>query len=65
MTTLNTSKLKVTLVRGLAGRSDTQRKTLKSLGLKKIGGSRVLPNVNPILGQINKVIQFVKVEPAE
>jgi hypothetical protein len=30
-----------------------------------VRASRVLPNVNPILGQINKVIQFVKVESAE
>lgn len=65
MTSLNTKNLKVTLVKSVAGRSDTQRRTLVSLGLSKIGGSRVLPNVNPILGQINKVIQLVKVEPAD
>lgn len=64
MTSLNTPNIKVTLVRGFSGRSESQRRTLKSLGLKKIGGSKVLPNVNPILGQINKVIQFIKVEPA-
>lgn len=65
MRSIDNAKLKVTLVRSFAGRSETQRRTLRSLGLSKIGSSRVLPNVNPILGQINKVIQFVKVESAE
>ena len=65
MTSLKSKNVKVTLVRSAAGRSETQRRTLASLGLSKIGGNRVLPNVNPILGQINKVIQFVKVEPAD
>ena len=65
MRSIESPKLKVTLVRSFAGKSDTQRKTLVSLGLRRIGSSRVLPNLNPILGQINKVIQFVKVEPAE
>jgi large subunit ribosomal protein L30 len=64
MRSIESQKIKVTLVRGFAGKSDTQRRTLKSLGLSKIGSSKVLPNVNPILGQVNKVIQFVKVEPA-
>lgn len=65
MTSLNTSKIKVTLVKGLSGRTDSQRRTIASLGLTRIGSSRVLPNVNPILGQVNKVIQFIKVEPAQ
>ncbi|RDB36106.1 50S ribosomal protein L30 [Spirobacillus cienkowskii] len=65
MQSINTPKIKVTLLRSFAGRSMSQRKTLVSLGLSRIGSSRVLPNVNPILGQVNKVIQFIKVEPAE
>ncbi|MBM3382296.1 MAG: 50S ribosomal protein L30 [Betaproteobacteria bacterium] len=65
MNSLNTKNIKVTLLRSSAGRSETQKRTLVSLGLKKIGQSRVLPNLNPILGQVNKVIQWVKVEPAE
>jgi large subunit ribosomal protein L30 len=62
---LNSACLKVTLFRSYAGCSETQRRTFRSLGLRKLGNSRVLPNVNPILGQINKVIQFVRVEPVE
>jgi large subunit ribosomal protein L30 len=65
MASIDTKKLKVTLVKSIAGRSETQVRTLRSLGLRRIGSSRVLPNVNPILGQVNKVIQFVRVEPAE
>ena len=62
MKSLDTSEIKITLLSSYAGQSDTIRKTFRSLGLTKIGSSRVLPNVNTILGQINKVIQFVKVE---
>lgn len=65
MASIESKKLKVTLVKSMAGRPDTTRRTLRSLGLNRIGSSNVLPNVNPILGQINKVIQLVKVEAAE
>jgi large subunit ribosomal protein L30 len=65
MQSFNTPKIKVTLVSSYAGQSDSVRKTFVSLGLTKFGSSRVLPNVNSILGQINKVIQFVKIEEAK
>jgi len=65
MKSIESPKIKVTLCKSLSGRSETQIRTIRSLGLRKIGSSNVLPNVNPILGQINKVIQFVKVEAAE
>lgn len=65
MSSLNSKNIKVTLIRSTAGRTESQKKTFVSLGLKRIGQSRVLPNLNPILGQVNKVIQWVKVEPAE
>ncbi len=65
MQSIHTPKIKVTLLRSFAGRSESQRKTLVSLGLSKIGSTRILPNVNPILGQVNKVTQFIKVEQAE
>ena len=57
-------KIKVTLVRSLSGRNYKHKRIFASLGLKKIGGSNILPNVNSILGQVNKVIQFIKVEKA-
>jgi large subunit ribosomal protein L30 len=65
MASFETKNVKVVLVKSASGRPETARRTLKSLGLKKIGSSNILPNVNPILGQINKVIQLVKVEPAD
>lgn len=65
MKSFETSKIKVTLVRSFAGRNESQIRTLRSLGLTRIGSSRILPNTNSILGQVNKVIQFIQVVPAE
>ncbi len=65
MKSFDTSEIKITLLSSYAGQSETIRKTFRSLGLTKIGSSRNLPNKNNILGQINKVIQFVKVEPVK
>jgi large subunit ribosomal protein L30 len=65
MRQLESPKLKVTLVRSFAGKNQGQRRVFMSLGLKKLGASKVLPNNNCILGQINKVIQFVRVETVE
>lgn len=62
MRQLDTPKLKVTLLRSFAGKNENQRRIFRSLGLKKLGAHSVLPNNNCVLGQINKVIQFVKVE---
>jgi large subunit ribosomal protein L30 len=65
MKTIESSHLKVTQMRSSAGTSDVQRKIIKSLGLKGIGKSNILPNVNSILGQINKVIHLVAVEGSQ
>lgn len=65
MKTLDTPEIKITLVSSYAGHSESIRRTFRSLGLTKRGSSRVLPNVNTVLGQVNKVIQFVKVEPVK
>lgn len=65
MKSFDTPKVKVTLISSFSGRTESQRRTFKSLGLTKIGSSRVLPNTNSILGQINKVIQFIEVVPVE
>lgn len=64
MKSFDTPNIKVTLIRSYAGKNFIQRRIFVSLGLKKIGKSRILANNNCVLGQINKVIQFVKVEPA-
>lgn len=63
MRSFDSPKIKVTLMRSYAGKNFVQRRIFVSLGLKKLGKSCILPNNNCVLGQINKVIQYVKVEP--
>ncbi|MBO4779420.1 MAG: 50S ribosomal protein L30, partial [Selenomonadaceae bacterium] len=38
------AKLKVTLVRSIIGRPETQRKTVRSLGLSKLNSYSILPD---------------------
>ncbi len=56
------AKLKVILKRSLIGRPETQRRTVRSLGLRKINSSSVLPDDPTIRGQIKKVQHLVQVE---
>ncbi|WJM07749.1 50S ribosomal protein L30 [Paenibacillus sp. PK1-4R] len=59
------AKLEITLVRSLIGRPETQRTTVKTLGLRKIN-SKVVQNDNPaIRGMINKVSHLVAVKELE
>lgn len=55
-------KLKITLVRSLIGRPETQRLTVRTLGLTKLN-SEVIQTDNPqIRGMINKISHLVRVE---
>lgn len=56
------AKLKVTLTRSLISRPDTQRKTVRSLGLRKINSYAILPDNPAIRGQISKVNHLIKLE---
>ena len=56
------AKLKIKLVRSLIGRPETQRTTVKSLGLRKLNSVSILPDEPTIRGQIHKVEHLVKVE---
>ena len=56
------AKLKITLVRSLIGRPETQRRTVRSLGLRKLNSFSILPDSPTIRGQIFKVKHLVKVE---
>jgi len=59
------AKVKVTLVRGLAGKSRKKRATLEALGLHRRGKSTI-KELNPAIeGMIEKVKELVKVEPVE
>jgi large subunit ribosomal protein L30 len=55
-------KLKVTQVKSLIRQKEIHRKTIASLGLRKIGSSRVHNDTPVIRGMINKVVHLVKVE---
>lgn len=56
------AKLKITLTRSLISRPETQRKTVRSLGLGKLNSTSILPDNPAIRGQIFKVKHLVKVE---
>ena len=54
--------LKVTLKRSLIGRPETQRRTVRALGLRKLNSVSILPDVPTVRGQIFKVKHLVGVE---
>jgi large subunit ribosomal protein L30 len=56
------AKIKVTKVKSEINRSKTQKRTLESLGLKKIGQVVEHEDTPSILGMINKVKHLVSVE---
>jgi large subunit ribosomal protein L30 len=58
------STLKVTLVRGLAGKPETQRLTVRSLGLRKVGQSREFQDSPALRGQLAKVHHLVALAEA-
>jgi large subunit ribosomal protein L30 len=55
-------KVKVTQIKSGIGRPANQKRTLASLGLKKIRQSRVHELTAPIQGMIAKVSHLVEVE---
>ena len=58
-------KIKVTQVKSGIGRPETQRLTLKGLGLKHPHDSVVLADTLSIRGMIRKVSHLVTIEPVE
>lgn len=54
--------LKITLVKSIIGRPNSQRKTVRSLGLRKLNSFSILPDSPTIRAQIHKVYHLVKVE---
>ena len=59
------AKLKVTLTRSLIGRPQTQRDTVKALGLRKLNSSVELPDNEAIRGQLHKVEHLITVEEVQ
>ncbi|MGK0346471.1 MAG: large subunit ribosomal protein L30 [Myxococcota bacterium] len=56
------SKLKVTLKHSAIGRPAKQVATIKGLGLRKLGRSRILENTPAVRGMVKKVLHLVQVE---
>jgi large subunit ribosomal protein L30 len=56
------TKIKVTKVKSAINRPKTQKLTLESLGLRKIGQTVVHDNTPSIIGMVNKVKHLVSVE---
>lgn len=56
------AKVRVTLVKSVIGKPETQRKTVTSLGLGKINSFVELEDTPQFRGQVNKVNHLVKVE---
>jgi large subunit ribosomal protein L30 len=56
------SRLKITLVRGLVGTTQDQRRTVRSLGLRRIRQSVVRDDRPEVRGMVRKVLHLVRVE---
>lgn len=55
-------KLRITLVRSTIGRSGDQGRTVRSLGLRRLHHTVVLPDQPSIRGMVNKISHLVRVE---
>ncbi|WP_182201172.1 50S ribosomal protein L30 [Paraliobacillus salinarum] len=55
-------KLEITLTRSVIGRSEVQKATVQTLGLKKIHQSVVREDTPAVRGMINKVSHLVAVK---
>lgn len=55
-------KIRITLIRSLAGKSARQKRTIKALGLKNIGSSVVKENNPQIRGMIDSVSHMVRID---
>lgn len=59
------SRIKVTQVRSLIGRPGDQRRTVRALGLRRIGHSALHEDTPSVRGMVFKVRHLVEVAPAE
>ena len=55
-------QIKVTLIRSVIGHKPDKRATVRSLGLKKISSSNILPDNDAVRGMVAAVSHLVKVE---
>ncbi|MDN5346965.1 MAG: large subunit ribosomal protein [Clostridia bacterium] len=59
------SYLKITLVKSLIGRPETERRTARALGLKRLNSEVYHPDTPAVRGQIKKLAHLLKVEAAD
>ncbi|MCF1714724.1 MULTISPECIES: 50S ribosomal protein L30 [Flavihumibacter] len=57
-------KIKITQVKSAIDRPESQKLTLKALGLRKMNSSREVEATPQILGMVRKVEHLLKVEEA-
>jgi len=57
-------KIKVTKIKSAINRTQTQKRTLEALGLKKIGQVKEHEASKSVLGMVSKVSHLVSVEEA-
>ncbi|WP_038028052.1 50S ribosomal protein L30 [Thermocrinis jamiesonii] len=58
-------KIKVRLIRGLAGKPEKHIKAVKSLGLRKVGDVRILPDNPMVRGNIKIAHYLLQVQEVE
>jgi large subunit ribosomal protein L30 len=58
------AKIKVTKVKSTIEKQERTKRTMKALGLNKIGDTNTLENIPSVTGMLKKVAHLVKVENA-
>ncbi|GHV03290.1 50S ribosomal protein L30 [Clostridia bacterium] len=58
-------KIEVTLTRSVSGRLKKQERTIRALGLHKIGETKVFPDTAAVRGMINVVSHMVSVKEVQ
>ena len=56
------SKIKVTQIKSLIGRKKNHRLSIKGLGLRKIGDSKILEDIPSVRGMVSQVDYLLNVE---
>ncbi len=56
------AKIRVTWIKSFIGYEESQRRTIRALGLHRLNHSVVHEDTNSVRGMINKVRHLVKVE---
>tara|TARA_Y100000816_G_C26087662_1_gene574211 strand:- start:1674 stop:1856 length:183 start_codon:yes stop_codon:yes gene_type:complete len=56
------AKIKVTQIKSLIGRKKNHRLSIKGLGLRKIGDSRVLEDTPSVRGMVDQVNYLLNIE---